>query len=267
MASDLPPKSVSADMDRIFKPLSERAPGDSLGQGRSLGKARAGGKRDLRVFTMVAPALVLVAGAALALGYGQQAQAPKPAPSTGSVALARPSSGTGIAAAARPVPPRVTASGGEQGGIVPTVALADGASKRQAEAAMAVSRTPAAEARAPRYARPARMLSRAAMAGTGPAMRPARSRDAVAEAIASAQCPPGSPDDRCIYQDVLNADARLRQAYRRARQAGVPYGQLESVNRQWNRARDASQDDPDGTIQRYDRLADSLDRARQEGGE
>ena len=73
MASDLPPKSVSADMDRIFKPLSERAPGDSLGQGRSLGKARAGGKRDLRVFTMVAPALVLVAGYAISITLTRRA--------------------------------------------------------------------------------------------------------------------------------------------------------------------------------------------------
>jgi hypothetical protein len=78
------------------------------------------------------------------------------------------------------------------------------------------------------------------------------------------QCEPGSLDDQCIYQDVLSADGRLRRAFDRARRGGVPSGRLTTIQRQWILARDNADDDPDGTIRRYDRLADILDQERDE---
>lgn len=68
-------------------------------------------------------------------------------------------------------------------------------------------------------------------------------------------------DDRCIYQDVINADRRLRSAYRRAGREGVPVAELQDVRRQWNRALSISLDAPDETIRRYDRLTRQLEAA------
>ncbi|WP_010162612.1 hypothetical protein [Sphingomonas sp. PAMC 26617] len=269
MASDLPPTSVSADMDRIFKPLSDRAPVNSAQQDRSRQDARARGKRDWRFFTIVAPALVLVAGTALAVGYGQFGQLPKPLEATRHVAPIPPSQRAAPTAT-------VPTPSGEQAAHQ-TVATdvedplppppTDGTLAPPAEASTASNRARVVDRRAVRGEQPAGTAPRATLARADSSQRPVLTRGESSDGGASSQCPPGSLEDRCIYQDVLNADARLRRAYRRARQSGVPYGQLESINRQWIRAREAAQDDPDGTIQRYDRLTGMLDRARQDGGE
>lgn len=276
MASDLPPTSVSADMDRIFKPLNDRVSSNAPQPDRPRQAGRPRGKRDWRFFTIVAPGLVLVAGAALAVGYGRFGEMPKP---TGSIrhAAAGPGSVTSAGNVGdRQDPSGVRAASGEQaarpaiapesGNMMPPPA-ADDARSTVSEAPVASPRTPPVDRRVVRGAQPARMVPRATLARANPSPRQAPSRGEAADTAASPQCPPGSLEDRCIYQDVLNADARLRRAYRRARQSGVPYGQLESINRQWTRAREAAQDDPDGTIQRYDRLTGMLDRARQDGGE
>lgn len=76
---------------------------------------------------------------------------------------------------------------------------------------------------------------------------------------AARDCPPGSTENRCIFADVLAADRRLRTAYARATQAGVPTRELVTIRRRWNRARGISLDAPDETIRRYDELAARLD--------
>ena len=77
-------------------------------------------------------------------------------------------------------------------------------------------------------------------------------------------CPPGSEENRCIYQDVMAADARLRLAYKRARQAGVAENILRTTNLRWRQALQRSQDAPDLAIERYNRLATMLDQQREE---
>ena len=74
------------------------------------------------------------------------------------------------------------------------------------------------------------------------------------------QCLPESPDDRCIYQDVMNADARLRRAFKSAVQGGVSRPALLSVLREWNIARRQATSDPDQTINRYEQLKSALDQ-------
>ena len=80
------------------------------------------------------------------------------------------------------------------------------------------------------------------------------------EVDARIQCLPDSSDDRCIYQDVMNADARLRRAFNRAAQEGVSRPALSFVLKEWNRARRQATSDPDQTINRYEQLENALER-------
>lgn len=77
-------------------------------------------------------------------------------------------------------------------------------------------------------------------------------------------CPPGSEENRCIYRDVMAADARLRLAYNRARQAGVAGNILRAANRRWQQALQRSEDAPDLAIERYNRLTTMLDQQRED---
>jgi hypothetical protein len=70
---------------------------------------------------------------------------------------------------------------------------------------------------------------------------------------------PGSLEDRCVYQDVLQADSRLRAIYQRAKQDGVSKLWLSAIARRWSRAHEDVKEDPGGSIRRYERLADALD--------
>ena len=73
-------------------------------------------------------------------------------------------------------------------------------------------------------------------------------------------CRPNSPDDECIYADVMRADRRLHAAYTQAVRVGVRRTALVSVNRRWRQARELAEDRPDEAIRRYDALASDLDR-------
>ena len=83
------------------------------------------------------------------------------------------------------------------------------------------------------------------------------------------RCAPGSTDNACIYQDVLNAHKRVAAAYDDAVSAGVPRNALVAARRRWDNARSVSLDAPDEAIRRYDRLARDLrtatDLTRQRG--
>lgn len=104
-----------------------------------------------------------------------------------------------------------------------------------------------------------------ATASPPPAARPVpreRPRRQAVRRADQARCAPGVSDRYCLFEDVLEADARLRLAYDRADRAGVPAETLAAVNRSWRRARRGADADPLGTIRRYDRLADALDDER-----
>lgn len=81
---------------------------------------------------------------------------------------------------------------------------------------------------------------------------------------APSACPPGSTDNRCIYQDVIYADTTLRVAFNRAKDAGVSEAFLADVGARWQKALQRSLDDPDGTIDRYNQLAATLDWQRED---
>ncbi|WP_242182449.1 hypothetical protein [Sphingomonas sp. CARO-RG-8B-R24-01] len=273
MAINPPTKSVAADMDRIFRPLNDRSvPAIPLAD-RPVPARRW---RKGRAVTFAAPALVLLATTALAIGYVRQAQTP---PSR--AAATPPAKAYAAVVPTSPTPPRPMPSdmptGSDDASPMPQengggdVTMANAAA---AAGSVPLARMPAAVSPRPRPAvRPAYAATRtrsATPAASAPGNRVSpsfRARTDAEDAASAGRCPPGSNEDRCIYQDVLAADARLRRAYRQARQGGVPTWQLTEINQRWRRARDLAQDDPDGTIQRYDRLADQLDRARQGNGE
>lgn len=264
MVTNLPTDSVAADMDRIFKPLAARAgmvPAAALDGARKAGPDRRGWGR----MVLVAPILLIVAGGTLAIGYvSQDALGPKTTARSTLTAMrqvvAEPATRVQTPVAITPAPQMDVMS--------PTVATAplaadpdparDVAPASRAGGAAIPSTTQRDDAveRSPSDLRTSLVLSDA----------PTRSAPLRSNRVAGSaphDCVAGSLEDRCIYQDVLNADARLRLAYSRARRAGVSSQQLAAINRRWTRARDQADDDPDGTIERYDQLSDALDRARE----
>lgn len=245
---------VAADMERIFAPLAGRsvqAPANpAIVRNDDVPPPRPAGKGLL----FVAPLLVLLTGGALASIYivnggSPTASAPRTAAAEPTIAADR-EAGAGSEAAT--VDTSATQDSGE-------IAAAEPESDSTAQVAMAAGEPslPAAPAAAQRR------RDRVEEFGADGATRIAGGVRG-ADGASRSQCEPGSLDDQCIYQDVLNADGRLRRAFDRARRTGVPSGRLTAIQRQWILARDNADDDPDGTIRRYDRLADILDQERDE---
>lgn len=228
---------VAADMERIFAPLAGRTPSQ-----RSDRPTAAPALRRRRSKAVLAVVGAVGAAAAVAIGYD-----------LGAVPDVRmPSRDAAIPRAARPAEPSPVAQ----------LAIAEPAPVPLAEPALASepsSDIPAplaetvADVSPPTITRP-EVRARAAMRPD----RRAAARDGGARE--DDRC----TDDECLYRDVLAADRRLRRAYDRAARAGVSSDWLAGVNRRWVRARDRAQDDPDGAIDRYDRLAEALDAERRE---
>ncbi len=126
---------------------------------------------------------------------------------------------------------------------------------------VAVGMTPDDFGPAPIDDRPATAVAdlRDAPAAAPAAASPVADRRPADRRSRAADCPPGSEDDGCIYQDVVGADRRLRAAYDDAARAGVPTGELVAIRRRWDRARAISLDAPDETIRRYNQLTDRLE--------
>ena len=270
MATDLPDDSVTADMERIFRPLAGRAPLADLPYNRSISQSKPRTGKVWRRLTFAAPVLVVGAGVALALGYVRPDSRPSPIKTvmTSTSTVSRPPV----------VAPRDTLS------LAPAPSIEDPVDPQTT--APLDARGPDASTDAPAAPQPARVVAeRSALPSrvsaqptpvvgvTARESLPPRSstidgsvrrqvRPDRAVAPSPAPCRPGSLEDRCIYQDVLNADARLRLAYSRAKRSGVSNAKLTAITRRWSRARELSEDDPDGAIQRYDQLADTLDQAR-----
>jgi len=261
MVTNLPTDPVAADMDRIFKPLAKRGlastvPLDRVGSGKS-----SRGGRRWRGLTIVAPVLVVAASTMLAVGYVSQDSAHPRSASRAAIAPDRTSLRSTASPSAAVQTVALVAPSVRTGSEMLVDADGNRTVEPRAPAIEPLRRTTGETGDAAARALPAERGARSAPSSmlTEPEVaRPAR------RGSTAAGCAPGSLEDRCIYQDVLNADARLRLAYSRARRSGVSVRQLTAVNRRWIRAREMSLDDPDGTIERYDALADTLDRARRD---
>jgi len=269
MSINVQAESVAADMDRIFGPLADR-PAPTVAS-RDL-VIVGGGRRRSRWLMFGAPVLVLIAGTALGVTYArddwrpQMVSARSATPADYRISgsdTARPATGGTVAG---PAEPDVGAGDGAGAGDTLAVDVPDPVGQAAGDPGLAAtaSTRAAADPRAP-----ARIASDAtrASAGIDRAARPASARRGGDTATILPGCVPGSLEDRCIYQDVLNADGRLRRAFERARQDGVANRDLTAISRRWRQARDLASDDPDGTIRRYDQLADTLDDLRRDAGE
>lgn len=94
-------------------------------------------------------------------------------------------------------------------------------------------------------------------------VRPDREQAAVSQPStrqAEGACARGEASDACIYQDVVAADRRLRDAYADAVRDGAPVRSLAGIRSSWRKASDLSLREPDEAIRRFDRLADELRR-------
>jgi hypothetical protein len=111
---------------------------------------------------------------------------------------------------------------------------------------------------------PSRLLEPAprATVASGPRLPQARPRRVTATRAGAEDCAPGASEQRCVFEDVLAADVRLRRAYARADRVGVSVDTLTAINQSWRRARRGAEADPYGTIDRYQRLTDALDDER-----
>lgn len=265
---------VVADMERIFKPLAGRSIVTAFHHDVDVRRRRAG--RRWRRVTLAAPALVLVVAGALAIGYGVDQQGPGDmAGSTLTAPLSFNSLLSDTAPSAAPARALLVAA--------PASSAASATDARRLATNLApipefaLPRRASELAEAPPAPAPASVSSRieiVAPSRTGPEARsieasaamtvePGR-RERPETFPAATACASDSSDDRCIYQDFLEADADLRLAYDRARRGGVSKLWLSAVSRRWNRALGDAEDDPEGTIRRYERLASALDQERRE---
>jgi len=243
---------VAADMARVFAPIAGRLPPARTDEAAAIAAVPRTPRASGRRFLFAAPVLVAVAGAALASIYVSEAGGPDHPAAPGASVIS--SAGAG------------TPTGSD------TVAAPTELSLREAG-----SPSPAADSQRTasgddesRTTRPA-ILPRAPSGTLGAAPErapsgraPNRSPEDVASTRNRPRCDVGSLDDQCIYQDVLNADNRLRSAFARAQRSGVPSGRLTAIQRRWTMAREDAESDPDGTIRRYDQLADILDQERRD---
>lgn len=258
MSINMQAERVAADMDRTFRSLAGRGAASIAATEGGAGRGR---RRGLRWIVFGAPVMIAAAGVAVSYNYvGDEWRA--------HIAAANP---------AAPVVPRAAASSAqpvaaERADAAPSdLGPATGTyGQERSQTDTPVDPAPSRDARAipPAPYGDATMVGPAASdaadgaqyRGSASSMdRAARPRRRAASNANAAGCAPGSQSDQCIYQDVLNADGRLRRAYERARQDGVSSRALTDIGRAWRKARSRAEDDPDGTIRRYDQLADALD--------
>lgn len=239
---------VAADMERIFEPLAGRS---LVLSSRDFAKRSSPAR--WRAAFIVFFSLILCITAALAVGFALN-DPPRP------VALKTTAEQPATVAPVRMIPvPTVRAMATQMRPATATEKPVVAARKVKSvnrvppsslTSAVSAARTPRPEL----HSRPNGSLSNHS------------ERQETASRPASRGCQQGDQEDWCIYQDVLSADRRLRLAYSRAERAGVPLTLLSRFSKNWNRARDHADDDPEGTMQRYEQLADAVDEARLEVG-
>ena len=231
MARPGDPRDISPDLERIFG--AQVSGGGQAGTGHSIAPATSPVERSRWLI-----GLVPVAALGSIAFFLTEAQAPhRPAPpATAAVhtTLRADPAPVAFTAVAPPVPAATTAASRD-------IAATPAPSLAERPVARVAPTPPRPRAVAPSSARPSWL----------------------ATGDLSSNCRPGSNEDSCIYRDVRDADRRLVQVYRQAVRAGVPRDTLVRATKAWNRALDRSLDDPDGTIRRYDALADELHAATQ----
>lgn len=231
MARPGDPRDISSDLERIFG--TQANGGGQAGTGHSIVPTTTPPARSRWLIGLVPVAAL--GSIAFFLTEAQVGHPPVAPVITGAKATAAPA----------PAPVAFTA-------VAPSAPAAPVATDRGAAPA---------EPAAPADRRVTRVAPRPASPRVGDAspVRPSW----LATGDLSSNCRPGSNEDACIYRDVRDADRRLVQVYRQAVRAGVPRDTLVRATKAWNRALDRSLDDPDGTIRRYDALADELHAATQ----
>jgi hypothetical protein len=255
--------AAALEMARIFKPLAGRTLASPT-PSSVIAHAGSGGVKR-RVVTFAAPALVLVATVGLAIAYVHRENP------TEQISAAQTRSR--VSPQSRPDRPAPLQVASQEASALPKPVEDFGspndqpALDRRASGQKALSVKSRAFARLP--PEPVAISRRSDAAGTlrAPPTRLEASSRGVQNVLdrrdGSANispCTPGSDEDRCIYQDVLNADARLRTAFGRAQRDGVSNAQLAKIRARWSEARRDADYDPDGTISRYNQLANALDR-------
>jgi hypothetical protein len=253
MSHSVRTETVAADMDRIFQPLAGVTAGRHPSPNSVVGRER----RRSRWWLLTLPPLVVAAGTALGLTAIHEGWQPPvaalrsaapTAPQRRAIDQAAPA-GARVTDAPTAVAPAPLPDTG--------VAVGSGGTDDAQGAVPRDDRTQPAAADLPRAARqPVQPIDRAP--GIATARAPDRVRGGGGRASDSG-CAPNSPENRCIYQDVLDAHGRLYRAYERARVRGVSNRDLTIIARRWREARNRADDDPDGAIRRYNQLADQLD--------
>ena len=273
LSNNLPQNEVVADLERIFKPLDGRALVPAFHYDADAKQSAEPPNRKWRRRAFIAPVLLIVTVAALAVAYEHSEPVVHP---VGLTSVERQLPGTVQTISPLLTYARATPQVGAPVSTASTKVL------DQAQRSLAVKYQPAVIDHSTQ--RPGDKQS--ASAGLVPAL-PLRTAPALAstssnlvrqssgtntitsnppideyrtEVDARVQCLPNSSDDRCIYQDVMNADTRLRRSFDRAVQGGVSRPALSFVLRKWNQARRQATTDPDQTINRYDQLVNKLDR-------
>lgn len=248
---------VVADMQRIFAPLADRPATSAADRAPMPAVESESPRRRDRKFLFAAPVFVALAGVALASAYIGADIVPvrPPAQPIAAAKSTGQDEGTGYTSSAATDPDALLA---EDAGreAVQSQDTGDAQSLTGSEGLEPQTRSAGVANR-----------ERTGAGRLAPETADASSRNAPPSARSRGECEEGSLDDRCIYQDVLKADNRLRGAFARARRSGVPSDRLTAIQRRWTLAREDAESDPDGTIRRYDRLADLLDQEREEVAE
>lgn len=229
MARPGDPRDIASDLEQIFG--TQANGGGQAGTGRSIVPTATPVARSRWLIGLVPVAAL----GSIAFFLTEAQVAHRPVPVSGAK-VTTPAAPPPVAFAA--VAPAVPAAPVLTGRGVAPVEVPSPADRRTAPVAPAPARPRAADA---------------------PQARPSW----LATGDLSSNCRPGSNEDACIYRDVRDADRRLVQVYRQAVRAGVPRDTLVRATKSWNRALDRSLNDPDGTIRRYDALADELHAATQ----
>lgn len=271
MPTNLPTDHVVADMERIFKPLAGRALVTAFQDDADASHRRGRVGRSWRLATLTGAALTFLIASALAIAYGRfgmfsarssrlpivaslQSDAAPPSASP-SFLRASSVSTTPVPAAVVPIAAKHLRSSTDK--AFPIRAQKPGITTLTATP----SRVPRSLAgtKASMTNRSASSVTAGAVALTAPLHR-----ESAEPPLTSLSCEPGSLEDRCIYKEVLNADARLRVAFNQAKQAGVANSSLSAAIRLWRQARKIAEDDPDTTIAQYAQIADALNRQHRE---
>jgi hypothetical protein len=267
---------VAADMERILKPLAERAQANTAYRRREVGHyhGRFGhhGRRMVRdgrryAMLVVSAAIALLVTAVFAVDHKHldkaAARTAEATPAASLRSVPAPSLGRSLSAS---TPPIATAASGS------IVDAANGSSRQAIYSRSDDDRAPAARpttsaepppAAAPR-SRPAAVARRSPRAQRPNAIAASRRPDAATRRRkgSTSRCTPSSSKSRCLYQVLLGADARLRFAYVNAVRDGVPRSVLVGINKEWRRSRKASRKQPRLAIRRYEQLSNALNRER-----